>query len=1426
MIAHALLFIIIVPVAVVSFNAGTAWRQESAFAALTKAGGVVTWGRAAAGGEIPSDKLEKLASGVIMISSTFRSFAALKDDGSVIIWGDELYGGTTDPKTQAELYGIVKIVSFHCGFQALRNDTKVVVWGFDPEGGVLDKDTTASVTGVKDIFSTYGAFAMLKYDGTVVVRGDKNLGAYVPWYTERDLVNVRTLYSSFGAFAALKNDGTVVAFGGGYWDDNTEPEGQGTNARKETFGSVIPEGTKAKLQNVKSVSASITLFCALTHDGKAIPWGDPEYVELGNWNEDKTVWTPKKKKNALDKWYFPAAINSLMNVVGLYSTDWAMCAVHNDGTVTIWGRAKGGGSFEGSEWEGNESEVADVREVFSSASTFVALTNTGNLIVWGENLIPAEAVMMQQRAYLNSIVFVVCNIYAAIALRSDGMAVVWGKYQNEESIPWTPSIAVALSWTNVRAQYMTAGAFAFVKSDGSVIAAPDSMPGCTGENCNYGGHLPEATKAQLDTVGVDAIFGDGKYQSDSTMLSLFPCPIGTYGEGFPDCTECPTPAADLNDFSPGIRSNVGNCIVCPEPKFSIDGLNCVETCVDGYTYYGHTYYGISRPGCRKCGSNEYYSDKTNTCELCGKGKYTNGTGCETCPRGTYTADNGTEACNPCELGFTTKVESPRVSIDECYKICQAGEFSEPNSKYADACYACDKGKYSAALAWKCVDCPAGKFADLVGMTECEGCVPGKYANSTAQLSCDSCPVDFITSGYGHSICVACPEGKGTYNKIGQSVCSNRGLYMDCGAGHRKEDGTRKCLQCGVGTYSLKGDSTTCSLCPSGKYGDKEGSSQCVPCTKGKFSSVEGAESEDSCNQCPKGKYNSFEGMKQCEECPPGSECDEVALEVYTQCKIGYNAPRKGSVECSFCPPGRYQNSSGEAFCQLCGIGKYGASLGSVSVAGCNLCPLGTFGNSEGLSVCTACSRMSYTTSPGSTQCEECTELNTIGNADHTGCVIDTSAVGPSLIETMYTKGVALYGAFVITACFAGIVALMQFKKEKMVEIRVIATSAEEIVKVELPAIISRPHVALKVLLPGFSFASEMFLIAGVMSEAKATGTFMILFRLLHMAVGATFAGIVIGPKPIGKLLENHGVVKNASTMHTLIAARFCLDNIPIVGGVVLISLADCTLLQFMPWKPSAVFTESKGFPNMTVLRWCLGTKIVQAFVSIICQISYLSTSAGLKDATTTAQAKALFGLNITLSMVGLFMSIVMMCLKDGLLSRMERSLQVLQGKDGTTNGDGNGADHDRVHQGGDGNQRFSNNPINIIDLYPDAEEGMTANPMFATNTEMAEIMISSSSSSSSSSSKDDKSNVVGGNGCVEHVHTLEVEAENTDAAQGARHGPISIIPIRKASVLEQSKVVPVVSAPTADPVISDARALQSLDGRTKTEPAAAQDPML
>lgn len=144
---------------------------KNAFAALTQAGAVHTFGSAGFGGD-SSVVAAQLTSGVKEVTGNERAFAALKQDGSVVVWGASSHGGQLSAQTQAQLNtGVTKVVSTNGAFAAIKNDGSVVTWGAANLGGDSSAVNTEISSGVYDVRSGLNAFLALKTDGSLVSWG-------------------------------------------------------------------------------------------------------------------------------------------------------------------------------------------------------------------------------------------------------------------------------------------------------------------------------------------------------------------------------------------------------------------------------------------------------------------------------------------------------------------------------------------------------------------------------------------------------------------------------------------------------------------------------------------------------------------------------------------------------------------------------------------------------------------------------------------------------------------------------------------------------------------------------------------------------------------------------------------------------------------------------------------------------------------------------------------------------------------------------------------------------------------------------------------------------------------------------------------------------------------------------------------------------
>ncbi|WP_413360828.1 Ig-like domain-containing protein [Prochlorococcus sp. MIT 1201] len=376
------------------------FSTREAFAALKDDGSVVTWGLSGYGGDSSSvaDELSSRAaerrpgsSGASQIFSTESAFAALTDDGSVVSWGDSSRGGDGFSLTRELSSGVNEIFSNNYAFAALKDDGSVVTWGDSRSGGDSSSVSVAEdlSSGVNQIFSTSGAFAALKDDGSVVTWGDSHSGGdssmwrslgglpYSVSVAEDLSSGVNQIFSNDSAFAAVKDDGSVVTWGESYWGgDSSSVDLELSSGVNQIFsaysafaalkddGSVVTWGGSNSGGDSSNVAADLSsgvnqifsidrAFAALKDDGSVVTWGS--------------------SSSGGDSSSVAAELSSGVNQI--FSNKSAFAALKDDGSVVTWGNSDRGGDSSSVANELSSGVVSfadpfhDDRLIFTSTTT-------------------------------------------------------------------------------------------------------------------------------------------------------------------------------------------------------------------------------------------------------------------------------------------------------------------------------------------------------------------------------------------------------------------------------------------------------------------------------------------------------------------------------------------------------------------------------------------------------------------------------------------------------------------------------------------------------------------------------------------------------------------------------------------------------------------------------------------------------------------------------------------------------------------------------------------------------------------------------------------------------------------------------------------------------------------------------------------------
>ena len=405
-----------VPEVTTSFNASGEFVQttSAAFALLTAAGGIVTWGDPAFGGSLGAGgSTDYFGGGINYVVANEGAFAALLVNGTVVVWGSATHGG--DMAYLPDMQDVRSISATCCAFAALLGNGDIVTWGNPQYGG-----TQSSIPGNKWVklaasrydFIAWSRFRNIVLWGSSIHEAQKDWGP-LGWVTEPSELqqySVVEVVANEGAYAALTTRGGVITWGrashGGRSDDVKTVISSGVKSVHATAcafaalrynGDVFPWGCsegggiisaffQILLSNVKQVIARNMIFAAVTSSGSLLYWGrlSGQYngpvrsVVLNNFavaaiDEGGAVvaWGDADYGGSIDT----VASSLSSGVVSLYATCCAFAALTVDGSIVRWGsHAHGGGSSEA------EDPGSYFSHVFASEHAFVGLSMTVPLV--------------------------------------------------------------------------------------------------------------------------------------------------------------------------------------------------------------------------------------------------------------------------------------------------------------------------------------------------------------------------------------------------------------------------------------------------------------------------------------------------------------------------------------------------------------------------------------------------------------------------------------------------------------------------------------------------------------------------------------------------------------------------------------------------------------------------------------------------------------------------------------------------------------------------------------------------------------------------------------------------------------------------------------------------------------------------------------
>jgi hypothetical protein len=993
----------------------------------------------------------------------------------------------------------------------------------------------------------------------------------------------------------------------------------------------------------------------------------------------------------------------LTNVSGtaIFSSSSSFAALMSNASVVAWGDPDNGGSAP--------AGLDNIKTIRSTDSAFAALKQDGSVIAWGEPDYGGSA-----PAGHSGVKAIYCNYGAFAAVKVDGTIVAWGNSKSGGNL------TVPIS--NVDKIYSADTFFTAVQRDGRIepedvwprqnFPLTETLYNVSAVHCgtyqclafvrnaddgtvhahswgsfNMSTYIPDPWEGEvhriftisrafvvLDHNGTVTIIGDA--EPDTPEASQDIVAVYTTDDNFVTLSSTGV-AYYWDDTAPQRITGVRSIVASTEDAF----LLLMDDTTPGKSLFaiGYYYAGGILP-------NYDFIDVVDVAASTDTFTVLQGNGMA------IIWGNSRPDYELLPLENTKLIYGNNENI---FSLCAVDDPDSYDCKAILYDYTCRAGtSYVAqAVPGTCFECGPGSYSSSPNATFCRLCPLGKFMPDRGATACIECKEGWYSAANRQS-CIGCPVGK--YNMIDGAI--------------------QQCTDCPLGKFSNSVGHADCAPCSPGRYAAKTGQGSCALCALGKYGQLEMAKNEsEGCHSCLATTYTNVAGSQVCEDCPPGSECPNPGMINDDLCSPGKYALQKGSLSCTDCSAGRYQSRYGEAICEVCSPGKYGSVNGSTTESDCQSCPVGTHSGTPGSNACKPCDYHGYADVVGLSACIACSGTGMVSNSARTGCEMDPALAGPSLLETCFKKGLALGGSFFITAGFFAILCALQWRKRVYLsEPRQLQRRESNIGKARL-GILKRLNELISCFSSGFSFGSEFFIIMGFSVTVPTLAIIMVSFRLLHTITAAVFITATFGPKRFRQSLDDLGITRRVGTLNVRIENEFSGENEVFVGAAMLTCLCDCSLLIFLPWRASEMFEQSRGYPILSMLRWCESIKVVQSIASAVCQLTFVLSDTDETVVMHAAASKAMIGMNIIFATSKAMYGIITLCLKDGLYRKTARKSRKPSLND--VKGEG-GAEEREIEEGAQNEEGGDGDDCDVDDGGPDSRGvELTENPLHASITE-------------------------------------------------------------------------------------------------------------
>lgn len=405
-----------------------AWTGYAAAMVLDNSS-VVAWGNTSYGGTIPAPIASR--TDIEQVISNDSSFTVLKADKSVDAWGYSAATGSTPDDVVKSLTGIKKVVPGGNAFCVLTAADTVTGWGTN--GGT--PGSASALTGMHQMAGSLYAFAAIQANGTVVTWSQLPPTLPLPGVTDA----TKILRECYPDFVVKRANGSITAWTGGMPDAikaytdivSVTGNGGGAYVALRANGTILAWGNASYggnpgnpiiyLNNIVKVVPVYAGFVALLATGAVVGWGNGaistipapiaalrDIVELIPTRGRSSIAALRADGSVVgwgDTYYFgagnpPNNIAILRDIVQVVSNGdsngSAYAALRSNGQVVTWGYAPYGGTIP----TATVPLLTNVRAIYPSINTFVAVTADKRVVTWGATN-PSSAVSGQLNGHVS-----------------------------------------------------------------------------------------------------------------------------------------------------------------------------------------------------------------------------------------------------------------------------------------------------------------------------------------------------------------------------------------------------------------------------------------------------------------------------------------------------------------------------------------------------------------------------------------------------------------------------------------------------------------------------------------------------------------------------------------------------------------------------------------------------------------------------------------------------------------------------------------------------------------------------------------------------------------------------------------------------------------------------------------------------------------